>query len=183
MAEEANAHKTAHAANAAHAAHSAAPAAKVHAEKAKPAKVAPKADAPVETIYLDADMAIVGRLSAYCAKEALRGKNVIIINSENAVISGEPKMIIEKYYKRRQIQPKGDPQTAPKWPRKENMLLKKIMRGMLPKHSSRGHQALRRITIYIGKPETIAGNFQKFNSTSAKLKSKFITLKKLCAAI
>ena len=48
-------------------------------------------------VIIDADKAVYGRLCSYSAKRALEGDEVIIVNCENAIITGRKEKVIEKY--------------------------------------------------------------------------------------
>ena len=52
-------------------------------------------------MIFDAEGSIVGRLATQVAKEALRGNEVIVVNSEKAVLVGDPKIILVKYLAKR----------------------------------------------------------------------------------
>ena len=66
-------------------------------------------------IIIDANGAIFGRLCGFAAKTALKGEEVIIVNCEKALITGNKKNIIEKYKKLRE---KGkSSQKSPKYVR------------------------------------------------------------------
>lgn len=134
-------------------------------------------------IIYDAEGAIVGRLATVVAKRALQGEEVAIVNAEKAVISGDPLKTREKYYNRRQMTNKANPEQASKWPRRPDLLLKKIISGMLPKHSGRGKAAGERIKAYLGVPKGFEGKAQKFEFTAQGLANKFISLKELTERI
>lgn len=106
-----------------------------------------------EQIVIDAEGAITGRLAAYVAKQALLGKEVIVVNAEKAVISGRKDVIINKYLRRRQLGRRK--QKGPYWPCEADRLLRRITRGMLPWKKARGKEAFKRIKCYKGIPETI----------------------------
>ncbi len=130
-------------------------------------------------LVIDATNAICGRLSAYCAKQSLKGEKVIVLNAEKIVISGNPKEITLVYSKRRGIQYKADPEKSAKWPRRPDLLFKRIIRGMLPKHSPRGKAALERIMVYLGEPEHAEAK-KPFTNTSDALGKNFISFQQLC---
>ena len=48
-------------------------------------------------LIIDATNATFGRLASYAAKQALQGNDIVILNSEKAIISGRKENIIEKY--------------------------------------------------------------------------------------
>ncbi len=135
------------------------------------------------TMIIDATGAILGRLTAQVAKAALEGQNVVIVNSEKIVISGDPVMTVAKYKGRRGMQDKADPEKGPKWPKRPDYLYKRILRGMLPKHSARGKAALSRVKAYLGVPAEYAGKAKPFAFTSAQLTCRYISLQELCAKI
>ncbi|MEK6842974.1 MAG: 50S ribosomal protein L13 [Candidatus Micrarchaeota archaeon] len=130
-------------------------------------------------MIIDGTNAIVGRLCAQVAKFALNGETVDIVNAEKAVISGNPLTTVSKYAGRREMTQKANPEQANKWPRRPDMLLKRIIRGMLPKHSGRGKDAQRRIKTHLGVPKEFEGKAVPFEFTSDALSGKFISLKEL----
>jgi large subunit ribosomal protein L13 len=103
-----------------------------------------------ESILIDATDCIVGRLASFVAKQALLGKNVVIVNSEKAVISGKKHNILKKYLRRRALG-KGRLK-GPYWPKEADRLLRRIIRGMLPWKKTRGREAFKRIKCYKGNP-------------------------------
>jgi len=134
-------------------------------------------------IVYDATNAIVGRLAAATAKAALQGEETAIVNAGKAVLSGDTDMTISKYYRRRLQQNKGDPDKSPKWPRRPDLMLKRIIRGMLPKKSSRGKQALGRVRAYIGTPKEYEGKAVPFPANASQLRCASISLEDLCRQI
>lgn len=128
---------------------------------------------------IDADGAVAGRLAAAVAKELLNGESIVIVNSEKAVISGAPKNTFEKYYLRRSVKNKADPQKSPKWPRRPDYLLKKIIKGMLPKKKT-GSDAEKRLKCLIGVPKEFEGKAEKITKTSSELLTRFTSLGELC---
>ena len=100
-------------------------------------------------ITIDATGLIVGRLCAYVAKKAITGYKVNIINIEKAVISGNPKQVIHVWEKRRTMTNHANPENASKWPRKPDLMFKKILSGMMP-FGRRGKEASARVKAYLG---------------------------------
>ena len=101
-------------------------------------------------IYIDATNLIAGRLSSFVAKNALMGNTICVVNSENAVITGTPKLVIEKY--RYRMNETGQQDSGPNIPRLPDMFLKRLFRGMLPHKQSRGREAMKNIMCYQGMP-------------------------------
>jgi large subunit ribosomal protein L13 len=136
-------------------------------------------------IVLDADGAVAGRISALAAKMALKGEEVRVVNAEKAVISGDKKRTISEYEKRRAVHNKGNPEHSPKWPKRPDMLLKKIIIGMLPKHSARGKAAEKRVKTFLGSgPEGLGKPSSEVKlKKSSELRKEFVTLEKVCQAL
>jgi len=134
-------------------------------------------------MVIDAEGAIVGRLCAFASKKALNGEEVVIVNIEKAVISGNPKVTISKYAGRREMQNKSDPNKSPSqgWSKRPDKLFKRIMGGMLPKHSKRAKEALQRVMVHMGTPKEFEGKAKPFGATSKKLLCDFISLQEICA--
>lgn len=88
-----------------------------------------KHEGAVRKIVIDATKATLGRLASYAAKQALLGKEVIIVNCNNAVITGDRRMIINEYKIQRQ---RGSSTLeGPYFPNIPEKLLKRTIRGML----------------------------------------------------
>lgn len=99
-------------------------------------------------IVVDAKNAIVGRLGSYVAKELLKGKEVDVINSEEAIISGRKKVIVDKVIRLRAKG--GTSRKGPKVSIYPERLLKRMIRGMLPYDKARGREAYKRLKCYTG---------------------------------
>jgi len=100
--------------------------------------------------YIDATGLVVGRLASYVAQLALLGYKVYIFNSEKAIITGDKQFIKQFWYHKWW---RSDWYKGPFVPREPHLILKRIIRGMLPYKSYRGKKALRRIKCYIGIPD------------------------------
>ena len=134
-------------------------------------------------IVIDASGLIVGRLAAYVAKKAITGHTVDLVNIEKAVISGNPKQIIHVYEKRRTMTNHANPEEASKWPRKPDLLFKKILSGMMP-FGRRGKEASARVKAYLGgRDKKTNVNLSKSVRDSSKLNRSFISLAELCKAL
>ncbi len=126
----------------------------------------------------DATNQIAGRLATYVAKDLLKGEQVIIVNAEKAVLSGNPKVKFKEY---KQKIDRGDVKKGPFYPKYPDLILRRIVRGMLPWHKDKGRKAYRRLKVFIGEPEEFK-NKEKIRieeADASKLKCKFITLGEL----
>lgn len=110
-------------------------------------------------IVYDAKDKVLGRLASTVAKELLNGKNVAVINAEKAYISGDKEMVAKRYKVRLGLQEKENPEHSPHWPRRPDMLVRRIIRGMLPYHKKpSGKAAFRRLRVFIGTPKELNGH-------------------------
>lgn len=133
-----------------------------------------------EKIIIDAKGAIFGRLCSYAAKQALEGKEIIVVNSEKAIISGNKKNVIEKYIRLRAKG--GHSLKGPKYSKLPFKMLKRGIRGMLPDHRNGiGKQAILRIKCYDGIPKEFEG--KEMVKIKSQKPSKYIEIKELSERI
>ena len=134
----------------------------------------------MEKIYVDAENTVVGRLGTFVAKNLLRGSEVVVINSDKAIISGNKEVIIAKIRNLRQMG--GSSQKGPKFPKLTDRLLKRMIRGMLPWDRAKGRDAFKRLRCYEGNPLTEEEN-KKVQKLNTKIPVKYVTLKKVIELI
>ena len=107
-----------------------------------------------QVTVIDAEGLILGRLASIVAKRLLRGERIVIVNAERAIITGDPQRVIRRYLERLRKRTHYNPEkTGPKWPRRPDRIVKRAIRGMLPRKTYHGREALRRLRVYIGVPE------------------------------
>jgi len=128
-----------------------------------------------DKIIIDGTGAIFGRLCSYVAKQALEGNEIIIINSEKTIITGNKADILEHYRKKKARG--GASRKGPHYPRLSKMMLKRAIRGMLPNYRwGIGKQAFEKIKCYEGVPAEFAKEKTiKFESKKAGIKLKEIS--------
>lgn len=132
-------------------------------------------------MVFDADGAPVGRLGAKVAKALLKGESAVVLNAEKAIITGDRRQTIARYTARRGVKQKANPQHAPKWPRRPDMLVRRIIRGMLPFYKATGREAYGRLRVYMGVPDEFKGKEAIAAERKAVgSKGKFITIGELC---
>ena len=107
---------------------------------------------PKSERVIDATGLILGRMASIVAKGLLSGEKITIVNAEKAVISGRKKNIIEKAKKFLEI---GHPRKGPYHPRRADRIVRRTIRGLLPRKKPKGQQAYRRLRVYIGVPEDL----------------------------
>jgi large subunit ribosomal protein L13 len=102
-------------------------------------------------MILDATDLIVGRFATVVAKRALMGEDINIVNCEKAVISGTRTTVIGKYKNWRR---RGAPLQGPYFPRRPDMFIRRLVRGMLPHKQPKGMVAFKRVMCHIGVPDS-----------------------------
>ncbi len=123
---------------------------------------------------IDGKNAVLGRLASYTAKELLKGEEIVILNCEEIIITGNKKDIKEKFDERkRKI---GSGQQGPKHSGVSEKIVKRAIRGMIPKNG-RGAISYKKLKCYKGIP--IEFKEKKKIVGIKKKKSKFITIKDL----
>ncbi len=119
---------------------------------------------------IDGKNAVMGRLASYAAKEALKGEEVVILNCQDVIITGNRQNILKEFVEQRSRM--GHGQRGPKHIKASDRIVKRVIRGMLPEHRwGRGREAYARIKCYVGIPKEFE-NAKKIVSGKAK-KVKF----------
>jgi len=129
-------------------------------------------------MIINADGLVVGRIAATAAKAMLNGEDVVIVNADRSVMTGNPKNIVAKYAARRAIVQKANPQHAPHWPKRPDMLLRRIVRGMLPFDKPHGRAAFKRLRVYMDAPAEVASKAIEIEGARSKSR-KFMSLAQL----
>jgi len=123
---------------------------------------------------IDGKNAILGRLASYVAKQALKGEEIVILNCEQVIVTGNRTDIKEKFEaKRGRV---GSSQKGPKHSKSSDKIVKRTIRGMLPDHrKGRGKIAFKKIKCYVGIPKEFQES-KKIVSGKEKM-GKFVTVK------
>jgi large subunit ribosomal protein L13 len=128
-------------------------------------------------LYIDANDKVLGRLASMIAKQLLNGESVHVVNAEKAVILGDESANVKLFQEKRS---RGDPYHGPFYPKRPDLIFKRVVRGMLPYKIARGREALKRLKVFISVPEEIKDKeFTEIKGAENKGECKFITLEKL----
>ena len=103
---------------------------------------------------IDGKGLVLGRLASKVAKEALKGEEISVVNSELAVITGQKRDVLAQYALLRSV---GSKYKGPFFPRQPNMIVRRTIRGMLPRKKTTGRDAFSRVKVYIGTPKALEG--------------------------
>jgi len=131
----------------------------------------------MKKVIIDAKEIAVGRLGSYAAKELLKGNSVVVINSEEAVISGNKLDIL---YKIRVLRNKGgNSQNGPKFNKLPHRFVKRMIRGMLPWDRTKGQEAYKRLICHIGNGDLTAEELKQVEKLDFKKPMKYVTIKEI----
>jgi large subunit ribosomal protein L13 len=121
-----------------------------------------------ETVYIDATNQIAGRLSSKIAKLVLSGKKVVVVNAENALISGSRTSVINQWKEKLELSSRVNPIYGPIHPRRPDNILRRMVRGMVPRKKPKGATAMKRLRVYVGVPSGVdASKITKFEDATA----------------
>ena len=121
-----------------------------------------------DTVYIDATDQIAGRLSSKVAKLIISGRRVVVVNAEKALISGGRTSVINQWKESLELASHVNPIYGPIHPRRPDNILRRMVRGMVPRKKPKGATAMKRLRIYIGVPAAVkAPKFTKFDDTAA----------------
>ncbi len=104
-------------------------------------------------IIVNGEGHILGRLSSIIAKKLLEGNEVVVVNVEKVIVSGEKRMVVDSYKKILGVKVHLSQKWRPKRPRSPIRLFKASVKGMLPQNNKKGREALSRLKVYIGVPD------------------------------
>ena len=121
-------------------------------------------------IVVDATNHIAGRLSSNVAKLLLKGNRVSIVNCDKIMISGARSNIISEYREFLEINSINHWKHGPKHPRRPDTIMKKMIRGMLPREKTSGKEAHKRLRTYIGSPKEVK-SFKKIKFEKAMIRN------------
>jgi large subunit ribosomal protein L13 len=131
-------------------------------------------------MIISAEDCVAGRLASIVAKELLKGNTIYVVNAEKAVISGDPKHNIKKF---KEKVDRGDPYHGPFYPKRPDMMIKRFVRGMLPK-KPRGRDALGNLKVFLSVPRELEGkDFSRPAEARNELKGKYMELGELATKV
>jgi large subunit ribosomal protein L13 len=130
---------------------------------------------PEQITVIDADGLILGRMATYVAKRLLNGEEIVIINAEKAVLSGRKS---SKLADAKEFLSVGAPMRGPYHYRRPDRLVRKTVRGMLPRRRPKGKQAFKRLRVYVGIPDDLRDRSAEtlMKAQAKKLTCPYITV-------
>ena len=122
-------------------------------------------------MIIDGTNAVLGRLASATAKKLLAGEEIKIVNAEKVIITGNPTGITKEYMRMKSI---GSPQHGPFPPSRPDRIVKRTVRGMLPK-TQKGRAALKKLIVYAGNPD----NDKAEHIATKHIRTDYITIGKV----
>ncbi|MEA3248530.1 MAG: 50S ribosomal protein L13 [Nanoarchaeota archaeon] len=129
-------------------------------------------------IIYDGEGAVFGRLASRVAKDLLKGNFVDIINCEEIIVSGRKEVLIKKIRAKRAMG-RGSSLKGPKYIRMEDRLVKRMIRGMLPRDRMKGQEAFKRLRCHIGKGDLSEENLKKVKEFKHRKPRTYSMIKKI----
>lgn len=126
-------------------------------------------------IIFDGMDAIFGRISSVVAKELLKGNYVDVINCESIIVSGNKNLFVKKIQAKRNMG-RGSSLKGPKYIRQSDRLVKRMIRGMLPRDRTKGQEAFKRLRCYVGKGSFKEGDLKEVKTLSHRKPMRYFTI-------
>ncbi len=123
---------------------------------------------------IDASDQVVGRLASVVAKRLLDGEDIVIVNAEKALITGDRADIFKEFDWRRDV---GSARKGPYYPRRPERILHRAIRGMVPYTKPRGKTAMKKLKVYVAVPEEFKEKkMEKISEASHMTSASFLSL-------
>ena len=131
---------------------------------------------------IDATGLILGRMASTVAKRLLTGEAIVILNAEKAVISGKRR---NKVRQAKAFLAVGHPRKGPFHRRRPDTVVRRTVRGMLPRRKLKGQEAYKRLRVFLGVPEKFKVKEAETitNANAQKLKCSHFTVGELAKEI
>ena len=125
---------------------------------------------------IDGRNAVLGRLGSIVAQRIMDGEEIVVVNAESILVTGERDMVFADYKARVD---RGDTtkRKGPFYPRRADLLFKRSVRGMIPWTTTSGREAYRRLHVFVGTPKQFAdAETEKVEDAMKKISGKYTTL-------
>ena len=126
-------------------------------------------------IIIDASGGVLGRIASFAAKQSLFGKEIVIVNCNEALITGRGENTLSRYTRAKKRG--GSGLKGPRILKSPERIMKRTVRGMLSHKQLRGREAFRRIMCYNLVPDEFV-SVEKI-SLVRPIKMRAIKLQKL----
>ncbi|UCG45983.1 MAG: 50S ribosomal protein L13 [Candidatus Bathyarchaeota archaeon] len=89
-------------------------------------------------------------MASHVAKRLLQGEKISIVNAEKATVSGKRLSIVKEAKERLEV---GHPRKGPLHRRRPDRIVRRTIRGMLPRRKPKGQQAYKRLKVFLEVPK------------------------------
>lgn len=133
-------------------------------------------------MIVDAKDNVAGRLASKVAKAIINGERVTVINSQELVMVGNKKSILEKFTTRVDGAVKSNPHYGPKYDRIPSKIFRRMVRNMLPTKKRAKERIIKQLRVFnttakgIDSKEAIIFEEIKFNHRNNYIKLKDVAL-------
>ena len=118
---------------------------------------------------IDGSGIVMGRLASRAAKELIKGEEIVIVNCEEVIITGNRKTFEKEFSEKRSKM--GSSLKGPKHLRSSERIVKRCIRGMIPNHrEGRGLEMFKKVKCYKNVPKELEG--KKFETIKQGIKIK-----------
>ena len=125
---------------------------------------------------IDGKNAVLGRLASIVAERIMDGEEIVVVNSESIVITGERDAVFADY-KAKVDRGECKSRKGPFYPRRADLLFKRCVRGMIPWTTTSGREAYRRLHVFVGTPKQFQDCEKEVPAeASRKITGKYTTL-------
>jgi large subunit ribosomal protein L13 len=133
-------------------------------------------------VIVDAKGLILGRMASVIAKRLLQGEIITVVNAEKAAISGKR---LSRVREAKTFLEVGHPRKGPYHPRRPDRIVRRTIRGMLPRKKPKGQQAYKRLKVYLSTPPELENKEAQtiLEASAKKLKCPYITVGELAKEI
>lgn len=141
-----------------------------------------KSTATEHVAVIDATGLILGRMASHIARRLLQGEEITIVNAEKAAISGKRLSKVKEAKKFLEV---GHPRKGPLHRRRPDRIVRRTVRGMLPRRKPKGQQAYKRLKVFLDIPKEFeTKEIQTIpEANAARLRCPYITVGKLAKEI
>ena len=123
---------------------------------------------------IDGRNSVLGRLSSVVAERIMDGEEIVIVNADAVIITGQKEMVFSQFKAKVD---RGQIRKGPYYPRRADLLLKRTIRGMIPFYKTSGREAYRRVHTFVGVPAQFADIEKERNEDAMKpITGKYTTL-------
>ena len=125
---------------------------------------------------IDGRNLVHGRLASIVAERIMDGEEIVVVNSESIVITGERDAVFADY-KAKVDRGECKSRKGPFYPRRADLLFKRAVRGMIPWMTTSGRDAYRRLHVFVGVPKQFADSeIAVEEQAMKKITGKYTTL-------